>query len=252
MSTDQVSLVAEVQAVPPLPVDYDMEAASQPKLPPRSQDELVFHGTSKSDPERKNSCRTLYYVIFVLFAMAATGAAVWFVMDSSSQTKSIPNTQANDQPQQSGDFSSTLPPAPAPSPPTGPPLEMSDTKPLSMCMGDCDEDSDCGPGLMCFQRSKNIPVPGCSGGLEDNSNTDYCISAEQPSLVITEKFRLGICEGDCFLGFIQIVIPMTTVNTVWFAINDLNMNTSLDALGVLPMPADLTIVFLAPSFPPPT
>ena len=34
---------------------------------------------------------------------------------------------------------------------------------LGVCEGDCDTDSDCGIGLMCFQRGGNEPVPGCSG-----------------------------------------------------------------------------------------
>ena len=35
---------------------------------------------------------------------------------------------------------------------------------------DCDNDGDCGPGLICFQRRGVEPVPGCSG--EDNIELD--------------------------------------------------------------------------------
>ena len=47
------------------------------------------------------------------------------------------------------------------------------------CTGDCDDDSDCEDGLVCFQRSYyDTDVPGCVWGtngaslIEDNS--DYC------------------------------------------------------------------------------
>jgi hypothetical protein len=46
---------------------------------------------------------------------------------------------------------------------------------LGLCEGDCDIDEDCGEGLICFQREKNQAIPGCDGGLGDNSRTDYCI-----------------------------------------------------------------------------
>ncbi len=47
---------------------------------------------------------------------------------------------------------------------------------LNECEGDCDEDTDCSPGLVCFQRNRaNVNVPGCLGGDLDKSLTDYCI-----------------------------------------------------------------------------
>jgi len=50
---------------------------------------------------------------------------------------------------------------------------------LDECEGDCDEDSDCLPGLVCFDReSSKVPVPGCAGGEDDNSLTDYCVKPE--------------------------------------------------------------------------
>ncbi|CAJ1937776.1 unnamed protein product [Cylindrotheca closterium] len=197
MNTEQVSMNAEHQAVPqPLAVDYDAEAASQPALPPRSNDnDKTVYGAG---PSKSNSRCTLVSLIFVLLAMVATGVVVWFVMDSKIQNQES-RMQSDVQFQPSDDSSpSTLPPNPSPS--TAPALEISDMKPLSMCMGDCDDDTDCGPGLMCFQRNQNTPVPGCSGGLEDNSNSDYCIPIKLPSLAIitdTNKLPLGLCEGDC-------------------------------------------------------
>mmetsp|Transcript_7143 Transcript_7143/g.16728 ORF Transcript_7143/g.16728 Transcript_7143/m.16728 type:complete len:1499 (+) Transcript_7143:71-4567(+) len=76
-----------------------------------------------------------------------------------------------------------------------PPLSESDQFPLGICQGDCDEDSDCGLGLICAERSSGEPVPGCSGGENDQSNTDYCIEGtrEKPQ----EPLSLGLCEGQC-------------------------------------------------------
>jgi len=46
---------------------------------------------------------------------------------------------------------------------------------LGECEGDCDNDDDCGPGLICFSReSSRVAVPGCVGGEEDRTLTDYC------------------------------------------------------------------------------
>eukprot|EP00980_Cylindrotheca_fusiformis_P016329 scaffold4852_cov76-Cylindrotheca_fusiformis.AAC.1 len=59
-------------------------------------------------------------------------------------------------------------------------LEWSETFPLGLCQGDCDSNSDCDEGLVCFQRDGNEEVPGCDGGLEDSSRTDYCILASLP------------------------------------------------------------------------
>ncbi|KAG7349099.1 peptidoglycan-binding domain protein [Nitzschia inconspicua] len=50
--------------------------------------------------------------------------------------------------------------------------------PLGRCQGDCDEDSHCMEGLKCFQRDANDAVPGCSGGEQDGTVSDYCIRLE--------------------------------------------------------------------------
>lgn len=58
-----------------------------------------------------------------------------------------------------------------------------DQKPLSACQGDCDDDSDCLPGLICFQRFlPNDAVPGCTGGELDSSLMDYCIVSPTSTL----------------------------------------------------------------------
>ena len=43
---------------------------------------------------------------------------------------------------------------------------------LEVCSGDCDKDSDCMPGLACFQRSGTTLVPGCFG--KGKTDWDYC------------------------------------------------------------------------------
>jgi hypothetical protein len=188
-------ITAEVQQVPPtpLPVDYDAEAAAQPIVPTRpTEEQPVYHGSDDTVPEVPRSRRAIFYTMFVLLALVvggAAGAGVWYVMDSKTliSTPTPDPVPAQDPPAADA----------PPSPDAFPALMISETKPLLNCMGDCDDDSDCAPGLMCFQRNHNTEVPGCSGGLEDDSNTDYCIPIEQPSLVETNTFPLGVCEGDC-------------------------------------------------------
>lgn len=53
-----------------------------------------------------------------------------------------------------------------------------------------DNDSECGEGLICFQRSGFTDVPGCSGS--GTSSTDYCIDPTCPS-----------GNAECTLGFIS-------------------------------------------------
>ena len=47
--------------------------------------------------------------------------------------------------------------------------------PLGECEGDCDNNDECADGLICHQRDGNEDVPGCPGGGNDSSITDYCI-----------------------------------------------------------------------------
>jgi len=50
---------------------------------------------------------------------------------------------------------------------------------LGECEGDCDNDSDCKPGLVCFSRqTSRVAVPGCAGGEQDSTLTDYCTYPE--------------------------------------------------------------------------
>ncbi|CAJ1954158.1 unnamed protein product [Cylindrotheca closterium] len=78
---------------------------------------------------------------------------------------------------------------------------------LGHCEGDCDSDQDCnGDELVCFQRDAHEPVPGCLGGLQDGSLSDYCVrksdlnsgsTLEDLTLKYTTEFPLSRCEGDC-------------------------------------------------------
>eukprot|EP00980_Cylindrotheca_fusiformis_P016102 scaffold4780_cov113-Cylindrotheca_fusiformis.AAC.1 len=80
-----------------------------------------------------------------------------------------------------------------------PPLEESLQFPFSLCQGDCDSDVDCQDGLECFQRTGGMDVPGCSGGQQDLSATNFCIAimVVDPPLEESTEFPLGICQGDC-------------------------------------------------------
>ena len=83
--------------------------------------------------------------------------------------------------------------------------------PLDQCQGDCDMDEHCKGNLICFQRRKHESVPGCQGGSEDTTPTDYCID---PKYIVPDNsnifpelkylgrnpvshFPLQECEGDC-------------------------------------------------------
>lgn len=41
------------------------------------------------------------------------------------------------------------------------------------CEGDCDNDDQCGEGLICLQMNGLAPFPGCNG--TQSSSTDYCV-----------------------------------------------------------------------------
>jgi hypothetical protein len=75
--------------------------------------------------------------------------------------------------------------------------------PLGECQGDCDNDKECKEGLICFHRDGGEAVPGCHGGKDDNSRTDYCI-VSPPDIeylgnngIPSVAYPLGECQGDC-------------------------------------------------------
>jgi len=71
--------------------------------------------------------------------------------------------------------------------PVGDPLRIQNLgweppTPLPECAGDCDVDADCEVGLICYQRNTpNEVIPGCLGGDEDPSLTDYCTYPPLPT-----------------------------------------------------------------------
>jgi hypothetical protein len=52
--------------------------------------------------------------------------------------------------------------------------------PLDICQGDCDDNSECKHGLVCFKRPHNEPVPGCIGDKPDLYGVDFCIVPPAP------------------------------------------------------------------------
>ena len=74
------------------------------------------------------------------------------------------------------------------------------TVPLAKCQGDCDSDDDCIGDLICSQRDAYGAVPGCEGGEETASHSDFCV---EPPLDFIDsdpdaQYKpLELCQGDC-------------------------------------------------------
>ena len=98
------------------------------------------------------------------------------------------------------------------------------SEPLGLCQGDCDSDSDCGEGLLCWQRNDFDQVPGCEG--PGTSGWDYCYApaccGDGPEVEDAGNngnpydgypenvFPLGLCQGDCkfsCLAYWMRVVP---------------------------------------------
>jgi len=82
--------------------------------------------------------------------------------------------------------------------PNLPPLVDVEEKPkdgLEECSGDCNSDSECMPGLVCFQRDGHTPVPGCPG--KGTKKWDYCYKPVLNIVSLDPKAKLGTCSGDC-------------------------------------------------------
>jgi len=53
--------------------------------------------------------------------------------------------------------------------------EPASSFPLGWCESDCDDDSECQTGLVCYERSEDSDmVPGCTG--EPDGDSDYCVN----------------------------------------------------------------------------
>ena len=75
---------------------------------------------------------------------------------------------------------------------------------LQLCEGNCDIDSHCADGLICFQRDGFTSVPGCSG--EGEKDYDYCINKSSHQQEILSTSRASAHEPSwpdgtyCFAG----------------------------------------------------
>lgn len=81
---------------------------------------------------------------------------------------------------------------------------------------DCDFDSDCAIGLVCFFREEGDgsggAVPGCIGNAEEieTGDEDFCIARPTPNTLtsvyddedggVNGQFPIGFCSGDCDEG----------------------------------------------------
>jgi hypothetical protein len=76
-------------------------------------------------------------------------------------------------------------------------LSQSDHPLFHFYITDCDEEGDCGEGLLCFQRDENESVPGCVG--EGELGWDYCYTPLPPLNFVgdfeMEYYQLQECEG---------------------------------------------------------
>lgn len=51
--------------------------------------------------------------------------------------------------------------------------------PLGHCEGDCDSDSDCAPGLVCFERDGSwVAIPGCFAVTQEGTEISVCMLEE--------------------------------------------------------------------------
>eukprot|EP01047_Picozoa_sp_COSAG01_P027209 COSAG01_NODE_1788_length_9229_cov_55.522125_4_plen_833_part_00 len=81
-------------------------------------------------------------------------------------------------------------------------IRCTPSKKCGQCDGDCDDDTDCMPGLKCFQRNDKTVVPGCvAGGPGDVKDYDYCYGGthliNKGGSGCTSSKKCGQCDGDC-------------------------------------------------------
>jgi len=71
--------------------------------------------------------------------------------------------------------------------------------PLGRCEADCDENSDCFGGMVCYKRDSSLTsVPGCFGDL--GNEDDYCIDPQDnPSNIHKDTFRLKLFWQEGYL-----------------------------------------------------
>eukprot|EP00526_Cylindrotheca_closterium_P002678 CAMPEP_0113618308 /NCGR_PEP_ID=MMETSP0017_2-20120614/9264_1 /TAXON_ID=2856 /ORGANISM="Cylindrotheca closterium" /LENGTH=1027 /DNA_ID=CAMNT_0000527801 /DNA_START=16 /DNA_END=3099 /DNA_ORIENTATION=+ /assembly_acc=CAM_ASM_000147 len=179
------------------PTSTDEEAPSNPASEEGSTEKVLSNEDEDDDvaaeppqPEKESWGWRVYYWVGMLSAFGLGAIMVAIIMQSRESSSSsstgaiqiIPEAPVNDtNPNDSG----------------LPLLQESTNFPLSLCQGDCDTDADCDLSLKCFQRNENDSVPGCYGGLEDDSLTDYCVAIVLPDIKETNTYPKGLCQGDC-------------------------------------------------------
>jgi len=86
---------------------------------------------------------------------------------------------------------------------------------LGECEGDCDNDNDCLPGLVCFSKeSSKVAVPGCLGGEDDNTLTDYCTYPPlEPNDNADQQIGAIISRADTELPTESPIVPATENTT---------------------------------------
>jgi len=73
-------------------------------------------------------------------------------------------------------------------------ISWSPGRKLGECEGDCDTDRDCLGNLRCFQRTGNVPVPGCYG--RAYTHYDFCVRTmyrPRPSPRLSGPLKLHKC-----------------------------------------------------------
>lgn len=97
--------------------------------------------------------------------------------------------------------------------------------PCPACSGDCDESSDCLPGLECYKRTNSNDVPGCtSGDVGDIPGADYCYD---PSLVISNTTAPTYSPVDSPTPSPQG--PLVPVPLTWVGVNGCTPTLPCDA-----------------------
>ena len=93
---------------------------------------------------------------------------------------------------------------------SGPNTDSADN--LQACIGECDKDSQCAAGLMCFQRGYDAVasnVPGCRG-LGTNPSWDYCYTPQGTSARIALEAVHGPRLPRCLvLGALRRAVATT-------------------------------------------
>ena len=70
--------------------------------------------------------------------------------------------------------------------------------------GDCDNDGECGLGLICFQRAGSEIVPGCSGDNSDLARKDFCVTKCTTEYCVLQAIGQDINPGTGAYGECEV------------------------------------------------